>query len=226
MIATKEYIQQQFCEFNRLLFGGQLPLLPIRMGKARTMLGAIHYFKRKAVDGRVEYENVHLTISSCFDLPETEIQDVLIHEMIHYYILHHRIVDTSPHGQVFCKIMEEINRKYGRHITISRRGTPETRGSASAIRQYYVALSHLKDGRVGVTVAAKTRLFDLWRRLPLDFPVQQITWYVTTSPYFSRFPAALKPKIYLVKDVEELQQAMAGALELVKEGNTIRPVVR
>lgn len=45
------------------------------------------------------------------------IRNVLVHEMIHYYIAYNKIEDNEDHGVEFMKLTESLNRKYGLSIT-------------------------------------------------------------------------------------------------------------
>ena len=45
------------------------------------------------------------------------IRNVLVHEMIHYYIAYNKIEDNEDHGVEFMKLAESLNRKYGLSIT-------------------------------------------------------------------------------------------------------------
>jgi len=45
------------------------------------------------------------------------IRNVLVHEMIHYYIAYNKIEDNEDHGVEFMKLAEALNRKYGLSIT-------------------------------------------------------------------------------------------------------------
>lgn len=119
MKPTVDFLKRNFDEFNRLMFDGQLPELPIAVGNARTSLGGLHFVRHRKMLGGVEYRNFHIRISSRYDLDEREIEDVLIHEMIHYYILYNKLKDTSAHGVVFRKMMNDINAHFGRNISVS-----------------------------------------------------------------------------------------------------------
>ena len=221
MIPTLPYIQDKFKEYNRLFFKNKLPMLPIQIGNAKSALGGVRFTKRRNLLGKMVYSDFRMTISARFDLPEQEVEDTLIHEMIHYYILYHQVEDTAPHGKAFQEIMQAINRAYGRHITVSHRMTAQVADNDVHIKAHYVCISELTDGRWGVTVAARTRLFSLWEQLPLCFPIKEMKWYGTTDPYFNRFRSALKPKMYLV-DEKELRPHLDGAVELMNDGHTIR----
>ena len=71
--------------------------------------------------GRTTYYDYCISVSSYYQLTLEEIDDVLIHEMIHYSIAYTGLKDTSSHGIVFRGMMDKINRTFGRHITISVR---------------------------------------------------------------------------------------------------------
>ena len=109
MKTTVEYIEHKFNEFNALMFNGELPMLPIKLSNARTFLGQLGYKKRQKEDGKMECYDFVLRINTKYELPESEIEDTLIHEMIHYFIHWHQLEDTSQHGEMFHMMMNGIN---------------------------------------------------------------------------------------------------------------------
>ena len=72
----------------------------------------------------------------------------------------------------------------------------------------------------GITIAAKSRLFQLWEVMPTFPGVKATEWYATTDPYFNRFPRALTPKIYRIAQ-NELDEHLSGARPLVRQGGRI-----
>ena len=46
MRPTKEYIERKYEELNKLCFGGELPVVPIQMSRARTYLGQLGFKRR------------------------------------------------------------------------------------------------------------------------------------------------------------------------------------
>jgi len=122
MTPSRENIEEWFAQFNAEMFDGALPVVPIKLSKARTFLGKLQYKYVRGLFGRVlGYSDFVIRISLYYDLSETEFQDTLIHEMVHLHILTNRIKDTSTHGKVFRSMMKDINSRFGRHITISYR---------------------------------------------------------------------------------------------------------
>lgn len=220
MVATLEYVKRKFDEFNSLIFEGALQPLPFRLSRARTFLGQIKYTRRRRLLGGVRYSDFQFVISNATDLPESEIEDTIIHEMIHYWILSNQMQDTSPHGSIFKSKMNEINRRFHRHVTISHRMTQEVAGQNQTIRQHLLCVVRLDNGQTGITLAVKSRLFQLWNELPRCSGVVQCRWYSSLDPFFNRYPRSLSPKVYPITPAE-LNDHLRDAIPLVREGNTI-----
>ena len=102
-----------------MMFGGLLPPLPIRLGKARTRLGSLGYSVRRRLFRKRELFNFHMRFSTLFDLPQNVWEDIIIHEMIHYHLALTRQQDRTPHGPNFRRMMKDINERYGREVRIS-----------------------------------------------------------------------------------------------------------
>ena len=206
MIPTLEYLEERFGTFNELCFGGALPRIPIKVSNARTFVGRLQYRPVRDWRGRVvRREDFVLRISRRFDLPEAEIEDTLIHEMIHYWIALEGLQDTSTHGKLFRAKMKEINAQYGRHLTISHKTTPEEFDRDTRVRDHWFCVSELADGRTALTVAAQSRIAGIKRAFRWSPTVRSQTWYHSTDPWFNRFPRCRTPKLFPV-DAAELRQ--------------------
>ena len=48
---------------------------------------------------------------------ENDFIEIMVHEMIHYYIAWNGIKDNGSHGNVFLKMANEMKNKYGLNIT-------------------------------------------------------------------------------------------------------------
>lgn len=108
MIATTSYITSRFNYFNDLIFGGKLKSIELRVNNTKSAGGQFNYYR----NCRARY----IAISKKFDFTPEELDDVLVHEMIHYWDFTKR--GTSDHGTQFQKKMNEINKKFGMNITI------------------------------------------------------------------------------------------------------------
>ena len=211
MIPTVGYLEERFDTFNRMCFDGALPRIPIKLSRARTFLGRLQYKPVRDWRGRiVRKEDFVLRISTRYDLPEAEVEDTLIHEMIHYCIAWKGLMDSSTHGRIFRSMMKEINEQHGRHITISHKTTPEDLDRDTRIRTHIICVSSLADGRTAVTVCAQTRARAIRRAFGWSPTIRSTAWYTSTDPWFNRFPRSRTPKLYPV-DPAELQPHLESA---------------
>lgn len=96
-----------------------MPAVPITIGHAKRRLGTCAYDIKRTLFRRTKYVNFRLRFSASFDLDEKVWEDTIIHEMIHYYLAYTGQNDKTAHGRNFRAIMNDINSRFGRNITIS-----------------------------------------------------------------------------------------------------------
>ena len=219
-MLTLEFLNQKFDELNELCFGGALPKVSIRLSKARTYLGQLGFKRKRPLFGKTQYYDFVLRISTRLEQTEDEVIDTLLHEMIHLYIASHQLKDSSLHGKIFRQMMNDLNQRFGRHITISHRKTKDELNQDTQRRQHLVCVSTLASGERGITIAAKSRLFLLWDQIPTIPEIVSQTWYVSYDPYFNRFPRALTPKVYCISP-SDLDLHLKAARPLVRQGRKI-----
>lgn len=128
--VTVEYLEKAFDHYNHLCFGGLLPRPRLRLSQAKSRLGWMRYKVDANGESLIPYDFT-IGITTAYRLNTEQIDDVLIHEMIHYHIVYHQLRDNAPHGRRFRQIMETINHDYQRHIRISvRHANLPTRGGS------------------------------------------------------------------------------------------------
>ena len=220
MRPTQEYIECRFREFNEQCFGGQLPMVPVRLSSARTYLGQLGFKRKRTLLGGIKNYDFVLRISTHVDLPEQEVEDTLLHEMIHLYIASNQLKDTSSHGQLFRRLMTELNRRYGRHITISHRRTAAEQEQDTQRRLHLLCVSTFESGERGITIAAKSRVFLLWDALSTFPHVVETCWYATYNPFFNRYPRSLTPRIYRISP-DDLTIHLKDARPIRRQGSRI-----
>lgn len=111
MQLTIDIIRENFRRFNNDYFGGSLREPLFELKKMKRLLGLCY--------------SDRIVITSYYDLPERYFQNVLLHEMIHFYIRNNsRLWELDPHGQNFSRIAARINREGGWNI----RRTDSVRG--------------------------------------------------------------------------------------------------
>ena len=208
MKPTVPYIEAKFDEFNALMFGGKLPKIPVALSHAASYVGLCTYKTRRRLLGKPEPYDFKLRISTRFDLPEQEVEDTIIHEMIHYYIRLNGIKDTSAHGKAFRQMMTDINRTHGRHITVSHRTTKEQREAAvsSRPRPRVAAIVSFKDGRQGLKLLPvdDRKITAYHRALMRSGRVSSIEYYNTSDPWFNRYPTSAAFNVLFVPMEEVL----------------------
>ena len=174
---TIPYIQKKFDDFNRQYFGNLLPPIPVKLSNAKTFLGKVCFRKeRKLFSRKWYYSDFVLRINTRIDLPEEMVEDIILHEMIHYYIAVNQFQDTSAHGRLFRAEMARLNAE-GRHIRISHQLSVEQREQAQGKPKWrVVCVAYFKDGRVGVKVVPKQeRHIRYFHRVAIaHFPIEHI----------------------------------------------------
>lgn len=213
------FLQRKFAEFNRLCFGGRLVPVPFVLTRARSYAGQLVYSRRMTLHG-MGARDFKIRFSILRDMTESEAEDVLLHEMIHYYIVSNGIHDSSPHGPHFRRLMDSINQRFGRHITICHKMTGEDLDKDVEVRSHYLCLVKLADGRTAIAPAAKTRILDLWDSLPKLRGVASCRWLLVNDPYFNRFPRVISPKVYIV-NADELQPHLLRYRPLLRQGGRV-----
>ncbi len=225
MRPTQDYLLQKFDEYNALIFKGELPRVPILLSKAKGYVGILRYKRRRrGLLGREELYDFRIFISTRLDLPEQEVQDTLIHEMIHYLIGLKGIRDTSAHGRVFRQLMDDINSRYGRHISISHKSSPLQREEAAdkSPKLHAVAFVELRDGRFGIRVLPRVvqRILEYDWGLRRSGQVRSIEYYLTVDPYFNRFPSSAALKVFFVPR-EEAHAHLGGASRIIVKAGKV-----
>ena len=227
MKPTIAYLEQKFDVFNREMFGGNLPTPSIELSRAKTYLGICMYQKRRRLFRKTESLNFRLRFSTCFDLPEQEWEDTLIHEMIHYYIGVNQLKDTSSHGTLFKQMMDTINRNFGRHITISHKSTTEQREQSYDTRQrwHVVAVVKMQDGRTGVKVLPRIeqRIINYYNQVGSSKQVAGMSLYLCKDAYFNRFPCSSALNVVFA-DYLQVTEHLADATPVQCDGKHLIPV--
>lgn len=224
MKANVAYLENKFKYYNELMFGGLLKPVPIGLADVSSYMGRCNFTTKRLPDGRVHKTAFNMVFNTRIDISEEELDDTLIHEMIHYFIGCHQLIDTGPHGHIFKSVMESLNSTYGRHITVSARldrdQKEQQRGTAR--KWHIVAIVRLKDGRTGIKVlplvAEKAAAY--YKTIYHKAFVRTVELYLHDDPYFNRFPCSSATNIFEA-DACELEQAMRGAKRLYVKGNTV-----
>lgn len=224
MRPTVEYIEKKFDEFNRRMFAGRLPSLPIELSDAGGFLGKCVFQQRRLPDGLMEYSGFSLRINTRFDLPEAVVEDTIIHEMIHYFILLNGLHDTSNHGEIFKAIMGSINAAYGRNISVRHHGSKEEAAQAVSTRRVWhvIAAVYFKSGKAGVKVLPRTvpKILDYHKAATAHRDIAEVKLYLSDNPFFNRYPTSAALRFHEI-DGSLLESNLADARKLKISGSQI-----
>lgn len=223
MRATHQFITEKYHEFNRSIFNGTLPEVRLTISNAKTRLGYLK-FKMLTPWQKPKAEHFTLAVSRYYEVEQSELEDTLIHEMIHLYLHWTGKNDETPHGPNFRTMMETVNRRHGRHITVSSRTSKQKTESDTNIRRHYITVVSMRGGERVLAVCARTRIFYLDDMLSRTPGMENREWYVSTDPWFNRFPSVRTLKLYRVPDQQKLDSLLSTAIRCEIAGNIFRPI--
>lgn len=221
MRATLDHIKTRFDHFNRLCFNGELPAISMRMSDSLSSLGTfVHPRVRRGVAAR-RASDCHMRISRRLDMPEEDIDDIVVHEMIHYYIWWKGIADTSVHGKVFRQMADGINRRHGLHITV-RRDVRDSLETDTREKHHYICVTEWDTGQRCITVCARTCIFEIHEAFSRSSRVRRLAWYWSSHPWFNRFGCVRTPKGFALSE-EDFNRYVASATPCECDGQRFGP---
>ena len=189
MTPTQEYLREQFGTFNNAYFGGKLPEPEFVVSNARTILGQFCCrSRRSAILRRQKLDHFTIKVTKYYDLPEREYQNVLLHEMIHYYIAFKGIRDTSPHGRAFKSLMHTLNSRHGWDITVSSRRAPAKEGGRPTLRKRLVLAVTMNDGGHFLSVVNPAYRATLDSQARQESIIASHRWIESDDQFFHNFP--------------------------------------
>ena len=133
MVPTKQWMEQKYNQFNNELFNGFLPeckLAKKRLSSNYLGMYSIHFKHSKDLvtrDNIMQLANPTIYLSTQYSAPEYVWENVLIHEMCHYYTQFDedgncRIIDedNEGHGADFFNAAKMVSNNSGGKYEISR----------------------------------------------------------------------------------------------------------
>ena len=131
MVANLDNMLIAFNECNRIYFEGKLPIPMFDLLHSFRTCGYFHcdyeyvWFSKKLF-------NFCISMTDYYDFTQNQFVDIMVHEMIHYYLAYYGIDKSCSHGREFKKMAKQLNQTYGLNITKTldilqykrREGTP------------------------------------------------------------------------------------------------------
>lgn len=184
------WMERQFDRFNKEYFGGRLTPPKFSVNNARTRLGSMAFKWKRSLYKRETYDYV-IRLSNYYDIPEVEFQNVLLHEMIHYYIAVNHFKDDSVHGTMFRSIAQRIN-KQGWHIVVrtdTRKWPVAERNRKKVItRKRIVLAASTTDGKYFLSVIGPGSVRKVKLQIARTPQIREARWFESSDDYFRQFP--------------------------------------
>lgn len=190
MQIDTEWIAVNFDRFNKENFGGRLTPPKFSVNNARTRLGSMAFKWKRSLFKRETYDYV-IRLSNYYDIPEVEFQNVLLHEMIHYYIAVNHFKDDSVHGTMFRSIAQRIN-KQGWHVVVrtdTRKWPVAERNRKKVItRKRIVLAASTTDGKYFLSVIGPGSVRKVKLQIARTPQIREVRWFESSDDYFQQFP--------------------------------------
>ncbi len=203
MKLNLQFIRYNFDRFNRDYFDEKLPVPKFAIGKAKMVLGSLNYKHKVSIFGTKRYDYT-IRLSSYYEQDERMYLNVLLHEMIHYYIDYNNIRDTSMHGKVFRKIMNDLNKTYGWQMSVSTKIRNMTVVEEKPLVTRLVLAAITKNNDYYLSVVNPRYAQNVDKAFCLSMNIKSHSWYIAKDKYFNSFRMVRSPRARRVsKDVFE-----------------------
>ena len=121
--------------------------------------------------------------------------------------------------------MNEINRKYGRHLTVSRKSTKEQREQLQDKRSHYhvIAVVNFHDGRTGIKVLPRVirSILYYYNKVLTSREINSIQLYMSNNVFFNRYPNSSALKVHFL-EADEISKQLEGAERMACDGKSIK----
>lgn len=187
MRAAIPFVKKIYEEYNQKCFGGILPTPNYRISNTKRIWGNVRWWHRHDEIGKIVEQTFGLGITKRYDTTEERLIDIIVHEMIHIYIIVTGTPITAMHGPEFEKVVKEINEKYGRHVE-SRKGIlPEELDSDTVREPHYLCYIEFGETRKGIMAFTPKKTKQIKAFFAKTPDITKHVFYYSDDPFFNRF---------------------------------------
>lgn len=222
-IVTLQFMAEQFKIWNHIAFNDTLPRPILRVYPARRYNGQFRQGYRKDRYGRPK-SFMEITLSTNHPRTADRHIDTLLHEMIHLENFIQKVKETS-HGPVFQRKMQMLNKRFGRHITISEKSSSANQPAANVQEDNeirFFCLCRFRDGNIGICIPARTQIFNFNRTFTGLPTIESVRWFLAYTSFLKQYPSSRKPKLYKIDDAV-LEKVIKEAKEWQVRDGRLRP---
>ena len=109
-IYCESQLRVIFRDYNKAYFDNILPVPNFKIRHSVNTLGYFSYMYD-------EYDSETIEISDFYAYTPNQLRDLMVHEMIHYYLFYTGEDMNLDHGKAFLRKARQLNKTYGLHIT-------------------------------------------------------------------------------------------------------------
>ncbi|MBR4897546.1 MAG: SprT-like domain-containing protein [Prevotella sp.] len=131
MVANHDNMLLTFDTCNMEYFEGKLLFPQFGLLHSYRTCGYFHCDYEQGWFSRELY-NFKISITDYYDFTPKQFRDIMVHEMIHYYLAYFGLDKSCSHGREFKKMAKRLNQSYNLNVTKNldisqykrRKGTP------------------------------------------------------------------------------------------------------
>lgn len=114
MMVFESKLEYLFNIYNKQYFNGSLPTPSFRITHKKKEFGRF-----ECSVGWRKITNPVIMVSDVYNYTDDQLRDIMLHEMIHYYLAYNRIDRIITHGKAFKNMMNDFNLNEGTNIQIT-----------------------------------------------------------------------------------------------------------
>lgn len=115
MEITVNLLAEKFRDYNKAYFKNRLYTPEFKIVHKFSWFGRFSCLK---ISKKGKPQDPRIEISDFYVFDEDFLRDVLVHEMLHFYLaLRHEDIEIT-HGEAFVRHMENLNKTYGLNIQV------------------------------------------------------------------------------------------------------------
>ena len=114
MVVNKICMMDEFVKCNRKYFDNTLPMPTFEIEHTFNTCADFTYTYFPSTK---DVENPIIRFTDYYEFTNEQFEDLMCHEMIHYYLAYNGIDMKMKHGKEFMSMAESLNEKYKLNIT-------------------------------------------------------------------------------------------------------------
>lgn len=114
MVLFESKLEYLFNEYNKKYFDGILPVPFFKVIHKKNTFGRF-----ECVFGWRKITNPVIMVTDKYNFTEEQLRDIMVHEMIHYYLAYTKKDRIVRHGKEFKRMMNDFNLNEGFNIQIT-----------------------------------------------------------------------------------------------------------